>query len=1296
MSVPGAFTLSGQESATTPGLLELSWTPSSGATTYDVYINSALEVSGLTGTTYNVQKSTAFTYDPIYVQAINLAGSRNSNFITITTKPAIVSGVNLSFNTVNNELTISFSTQNVLNYKIYLTTTQGSSTLTAPNSPYIYTVTPLEVGLIRVRVSAVNAAGEGPQSPESSITVAPSIFVTDLSANQNVADNSLLDITWTPPSTTQLFYYKIGILFNTPDYTYYFVSGINKSSYQYQMTVYSNYTVSVQMSYDNVTYFGPRNTSKLVTSTTQPPKPPTNLLIISRTGFWNGSASTVNLVFSWTPSFGADGYKIYYNNGTSSSSQGGLPITLTYTNEETQTFTIRGVNSYGESVDSSGLTTTVYLPISPPQNIQVAVGSGQASFTWQAPAFQHHSFPSYRLTITGGPSPLTYDISSNLLSYTATGLTNGTTYSASLKANDPLIDSIAGGTAPFTPAALPDPPGQVQNLRRNSGQPFYEARYDGTNTFIVVPLAWDPVSGSGITYNIYVNGTLAIGGHNGLDYDINSYITGSITYSVRARDSYGQLGPAATLTLDVPSSSSVIRNIELTTGNNAMILSWLNPAVTPRTYQNVTTYIFDNTSGQDLIGILNPNYFQNGYYINSLEFQGVTTPIQNGKSYSALMFVDEYPLVLGPQNSSGPPVTVTGSPSPNYPNPPTGLQLIGQEAGTLNGVFGTYYTFSWTAPASGDAPIFYQIYQNGNPYATSATTSRTLFTEYPGYYTIDVAGVNLGDEGYNSAPLSFNVYSPFNEPTSVSATTGDAQATVSWTTPSITPRPITSYVVKVYTQSDLVNPVRTVYTPNDQTSILVTGLTNGVAYVATVAVYEDYITNSVSAASSPFAPEEVVQPPTILTYTTQTIASTPPATRATITYSGINAASYRVSVNGVLRQNSSATSFSLDVSGADGSYTFSVVSVSASSAQSAPTTRTEYIYAPIPAPTVSGEIIPGVGFLNVTWIAPSQTPRAITSYTAVAKLGGATIATYTTNDDALREAKLYGLTAGTSYSVYVSANPGPSVQSDVAYGTPLSEVTESGVVADLSGIDITGVPPGTTIPGPTITTPFTGTTVPSKVVVPPTDPTVPVQVDIPSISVPINLFPQEGADKVIFAYEASDENNIQFFSNVIETAPSSIPVKLPIESVDTFTIVSVDAAGNQITGNETKLDLGDLITLRGYDNPILIHFNSAGIPDNYYTPVNGIFSFSENPTLSLVEGTAEQGGAPIVNDEAQCPCAVRGYTLNLSTDRTQTTETVNRSNSVLASSYVSNPQLYKRMDYSTLLRIKMGFAGRGK
>lgn len=209
MSAPGSFTLSGQESATTPGLLELSWTASSGATTYDVYINSALEVSGLTGTTYNVQKSVATIYNPIQIQANNVSGATLSNSISITTKPAVVSGVNLSFDNTTNQLTISFNTQmSVLNYKIYLTTTQGSSTLTVSSPPYSYTVNPPEVGLIRVRVSAVNAGGEGPQSPESSITVAPSIFVADLSANQNVADNSILDITWTPQIQHNYFIIK--------------------------------------------------------------------------------------------------------------------------------------------------------------------------------------------------------------------------------------------------------------------------------------------------------------------------------------------------------------------------------------------------------------------------------------------------------------------------------------------------------------------------------------------------------------------------------------------------------------------------------------------------------------------------------------------------------------------------------------------------------------------------------------------------------------------------------------------------------------------------------------------------------------------------------------------------------------------------------------------------------------------------------------------------------------------------------------------------------------------------------
>lgn len=81
-SGPGNFTLTvtPQCEGTTSEII-LSWTTSSGATSYDVYRDGALYYSGLTGTTFtnkgsNVVPGTNYTY---YIQSKNSSGSTNSN-----------------------------------------------------------------------------------------------------------------------------------------------------------------------------------------------------------------------------------------------------------------------------------------------------------------------------------------------------------------------------------------------------------------------------------------------------------------------------------------------------------------------------------------------------------------------------------------------------------------------------------------------------------------------------------------------------------------------------------------------------------------------------------------------------------------------------------------------------------------------------------------------------------------------------------------------------------------------------------------------------------------------------------------------------------------------------------------------------------------------------------------------------------------------------------------------------------------------------------------------------------------
>jgi PKD repeat protein len=85
-TAPGSFTLSATpECNGTTSQIRLNWTNSSGVSSYDVYRNSTLYYSGLTGTQYinsgNITVGTAYSY---YIIAKNSCGSTASNIVSAT------------------------------------------------------------------------------------------------------------------------------------------------------------------------------------------------------------------------------------------------------------------------------------------------------------------------------------------------------------------------------------------------------------------------------------------------------------------------------------------------------------------------------------------------------------------------------------------------------------------------------------------------------------------------------------------------------------------------------------------------------------------------------------------------------------------------------------------------------------------------------------------------------------------------------------------------------------------------------------------------------------------------------------------------------------------------------------------------------------------------------------------------------------------------------------------------------------------------------------------------------------
>jgi hypothetical protein len=90
-------------------------------------------------------------------------------------------------------------------------------------------------------------------------------------------------------------------------------------------------------------------------------------------------------------------------------------------------------------------------------------------------------------------------------------------------------------------------------------------------------------------------------------------------------------------------------------------------------------------------------------------------------------------------------------------------------------------------------------------------------------------------------------------PTGVTATAGNASATVSWTAPSNGGSPITSYTVTPRTGTTNLTPVTITGNP-PATSTTITGLTNGTAYTFTVTATNTVGTSPASAASNSVTP----------------------------------------------------------------------------------------------------------------------------------------------------------------------------------------------------------------------------------------------------------------------------------------------------------------------------------------------------------------------------------------------------------------------------------------------------------
>jgi len=128
-----------------------------------------------------------------------------------------------------------------------------------------------------------------------------------------------------------------------------------------------------------------------------------------------------------------------------------------------------------ESVDTSLLTSGIVwthydlqyaaaVP-APPTAVAGTPGNTTAAVTWTAPA---GTVLQYEVTLTGGATPIVQTVSGATTTANFTGLTNGTAYTATVRAsNERGFGTASAASAPFTPAIVVPAPGKPSGSPAN-------------------------------------------------------------------------------------------------------------------------------------------------------------------------------------------------------------------------------------------------------------------------------------------------------------------------------------------------------------------------------------------------------------------------------------------------------------------------------------------------------------------------------------------------------------------------------------------------------------------------------------------------------------------------------------------------------------------------------------------------------------------------------------------------------------------------------------------------------------
>ena len=483
------------------------------------------------------------------------------------------------------------------------------------------------------------------------------------------------------------------------------------------------------------------------------------------------------------------------------------------TNGTSYSFTVTASNTMGAGSASSALYVTPAAVPDAPVISTASAGNGQATISWSAPSDNGEPITGYTVTAQPGGETCTTTAAT---SCTVGNLTNGTSYSFTITATNPVGSSGPSASAAATPATVPGAPTDVTG---GGG--------DGQTT-----VSWTaPVSDGGSAITLYTV-TAQPGGEtcsttaatsctvhnltNGTNYSFT--ITASNTMGAGSASSALYVTPAAVPDAPVISTASA--------GNGQATISWSAPSDNG---EPITGYTVTAQPGGETC-------------TTTAATSCTVGNLTNGTSYSFTI------TATNPVGSSGPSASAAATPA-TVPGAPTDVTGGGGDGQT---------TVSWTAPVSdgGSAITLYTVTAQPGGASCTATAASATSCIVHGLtngtaYMFTVTATNATGVGPASQPsdtvvpvtvpaqipetvvpvtvaavptdVAVTPMALAGAPTDVKVTGGNGMTTVSWAPPSDDGgTAIISYTVTVEPGGE------TCTTTTD--SCVIMGLANGIGY----------------------------------------------------------------------------------------------------------------------------------------------------------------------------------------------------------------------------------------------------------------------------------------------------------------------------------------------------------------------------------------------------------------------------------------------------------------------------------